>query len=188
MSASSAPLVLAALSLASGGPVAASAPQLSARAGEAVHPVIGFKVVRELPASWTIERFRRIARAKPAPEGHVWYVLRGTTANTGERSRSVNVTTAGGGPGNGEAAQAPSGAVRLERLRLSIDAPASARQQDLGAGVMIRAYWCGATVSTPEQQRAALAACRSLRPRGARGGASVRVGRRGRDSDALGEP
>jgi hypothetical protein len=65
----------------------------TAAAGPITHSVTGFKAVREIPASWTIPRFQNVAKPRPAPAGHLWYVIRGTTRNGGEQRRSVNATT-----------------------------------------------------------------------------------------------
>jgi hypothetical protein len=58
-----------------------------------MHTLTGYKVVREIPASWTIARFKRIAKPAPAPAGHVWYVLTGKAANGSAQERSVTSLT-----------------------------------------------------------------------------------------------
>jgi hypothetical protein len=65
----------------------------SASAGPITHTLTGYKVLREIPASWTIARFKRIAKSDPAPAGQVWYVLTGTTANASPEPRSINSLT-----------------------------------------------------------------------------------------------
>lgn len=66
---------------------------VSGKAGPILHEVQLYAVFSEIPESWTIAKFKNIAKPKPSPEGHVWYVLRGTATNNSTDSRSINITT-----------------------------------------------------------------------------------------------
>ena len=65
----------------------------TAVAGPIVHKVTGLSVLDVVPASWTLERFKNIAKASRPPDGFVWYILRGTATNKAAESRSINSTT-----------------------------------------------------------------------------------------------
>lgn len=48
---------------------------ISGKAGPILHKVQLYSIFSEIPATWTITKFKRIAKAKPAPSGYTWYVL-----------------------------------------------------------------------------------------------------------------
>src|SRR5262245_24918190 len=65
----------------------------SATTGPITHTLTGYKVVHEIPAAWTIARFKKIAKPEPAPAGQVWYVLTGKTTNGAAEERSLTSAT-----------------------------------------------------------------------------------------------
>lgn len=73
------------------GKTAVAAKEITAKAGPILHKITGFTIVAEIPASWTIEKFKSIAKPKAAPDGHVWYVMKGTAANNGTDARSITI-------------------------------------------------------------------------------------------------
>lgn len=72
---------------------AARAQAPAATAGPITHTLTGYKVVRQIPAAWTIPRFKSIAKPEPAPAGYVWYVLTGRVTNGAAEERRVNSAT-----------------------------------------------------------------------------------------------
>ena len=63
------------------------------QAGPATHVIRSVQVTPVIPAAWTIERFKRIAKPKPAPEGKVWYVVKGSSTNHSDKRKSISVTS-----------------------------------------------------------------------------------------------
>ena len=43
-----------------------------------------------IPAAWTIAKYKTIAKPLPAPDGHVWYVIKGSATNNSKETRNVN--------------------------------------------------------------------------------------------------
>ncbi len=63
------------------------------QAGPATHVIRSIQVTPVIPAAWTIERFKSIAKPKPAPEGKVWYVVKGSSTNHSDKRKSISVTS-----------------------------------------------------------------------------------------------
>ena len=63
------------------------------KAGPITHTLTGYKALHVIPASWTVKRFKNIARPKPADGGHVWYVLGGKVTNGDSKKRLVTAGT-----------------------------------------------------------------------------------------------
>ena len=60
------------------------------KVGKITHTLKSVQVTQVIPEEWTISRFKRIAKPKPAPEGKVWYVVMGESTNHSDKRKSLN--------------------------------------------------------------------------------------------------
>ena len=60
------------------------------KVGKITHTINSIQVTKVIPANWTIDRFKSIAKPKPAPVGKVWYVVKGTVSNHSDKTKSLN--------------------------------------------------------------------------------------------------